>query len=492
MTPMSSVWDRRNRRISYQVPVGVVDLSAQRVLNMSSINVSRGGIFVDTDERLTIGAPVVCNLPFGRDTEAMQLRGRVAWLRPKSASGPNRPSGLGIEFVDLSDQESDKLSDIVGGDDEQSHQLSLKLPGLEAPVRGQAFLTHEGVFFRSPLPFLALDSDVEFAFEDEDDDVVYDGQIVGVEVYNDPGSPVPRLQVEVAVKSEDMPSQGDIRGGEQGEEYEMLHIDNADTERTIAPSPPPVIEIPQMMPIVVAEIEALSVVQDEVVVERTERVSPPARAFAKIWPPVALLVGSILGILAFALSQGGDSQPADARIDSVAPAADRALAALEENAREEPVTPNDEANAALDRIRAAALADSEELGDMAETPPPVVAPEPQKTPTKPAAANAFEKIGGAHISESEGVLVIRLPIEGSLERAANYRLADPPGLAVNLPYAQPQAGFHQSLSPQHEKIRSLWVRERLGGLHVRVFFSEATESCVVKPTTSELVLRCRF
>jgi Tfp pilus assembly protein PilZ len=486
---MSSVWDRRNRRISYQVPVGVVDLNAQRVLNMSSINVSRGGIFVDTDERLMIGAPVVCNLPFGRDTEAMQLRGRVAWLRPKAASGPNRPSGLGIEFVDLSDQESDKLSDIVGGDAEQSHQLSLKLPGLEGPVRGQAFLTNDGVFFRSKLPFLALDSDVEFAFEDEDDDVVYDGQIVGVEVYNDPGSPVPRLQVEVAVKSEDMPSVGDIPGGEHGEEYEMLNIDTADTERTIAPSPQPVIEIPQMMPIVVAEIEALSIVQDEVAVESTERVSQPARVFAKIWPPVALLVGSILGILAFALSQGEDSKPADTRIDTATPAA---LAALDESASEAPVVPNDEAIAALNRIRAAALAESEELGDLDEMPTPVAASEAKKAPTKRAAVAAFEKIGGAHISESEGVLIIRLPIEGTLERAANYRLADPPGIAVNLPYAQPKAGFHQSLSPQHEKIRSLWVRERLGGLHVRVFFAEATESCEVKHTTSELVLRCRF
>ena len=56
---MSSVWDRRNRRISYQVPVGLVDVEAERVLNTSSINVSEGGIFVDTDEYLLIGAPIV-------------------------------------------------------------------------------------------------------------------------------------------------------------------------------------------------------------------------------------------------------------------------------------------------------------------------------------------------------------------------------------------------------------------------------------------------
>ncbi len=495
MNAMSSVWDRRNRRISYQVPVGVVDLQAKRVLNMSSINVSRGGIFVDTNEPLGIGAPVVCNLPFGRDAEAMQLRGRVAWLRSNSSAGPNRPSGLGIEFVDLSDAESDKLSNIVGGDEEQSHQLSLKLPGLESPVRGQAFLTPDGVFFRSKLPFLALDSAVEFAFEDEDEDLVYDGHIVGVEVYNDPGSPVPRLQVEVAVNSEDMPALGDIPSGEVGESYEMLHIDTADTERTAVPFNEPVIEIPQMMPIVVAEIEALAIVQDDVVVERTEKVSPSARTVAKLWPPIALLVGSILGILAFALSSGDDAKPALAPTpavptpavaligDEVANDADRLGPA-------ELFTPTDEVATALDQIRAAALADQDELGDIADKRPALATSGPKKLPA--VTSSLVEKIGGVHISESEGELVMRLPIEGSLERAADYLLADPPGLAVNLPYALPKAGFHKSVSPANEMIRSVWVRERLGGLHFRVFFDAKSESCTVKYLATELVVRCRF
>jgi Tfp pilus assembly protein PilZ len=491
MNAMSSVWDRRNRRISYQVPVGVVDLQAERVLNMSSINVSRGGIFVDTDEHMRVGAPVVCNLPFGRDTEALQLRGRVAWLRPKSSSGPKRPSGLGIEFVDLSDDESDKLSDIVGGDDEQSHQLSLKLPGLENPVHGQAFLTNDGVFFRSKLPFLALDSEVEFAFEDEDEDVVYDGHIVGVEVYNDPGSPVPRLQVEVAVASDEMPSRLDIPSGEIGESYEMLHIDTADTERTLAPSVEPVIEIPQMMPIVVAEIEALSIVQDDVVVERTERVSPPPRSFAKIWPPVALLVGSILGILAFALSQGQGAEPAPK--PSAALAVEKGIHELPVNATQTPTVAPNEATAARERIRAAALEDQVELGAMGDGEPAKTVAEATPAPaTKKVAPSAFEIIGGVNISEKEGAVVLRLPIEGSLERAADYLLADPPGLAVNLPYAQPKGGFHQSVSPMHDNLRSVWVRERLGGLHFRVFFSESAESCAVKYTPSALIVRCRF
>lgn len=521
---MSSVWDRRNRRISYQVPVGVVDLQAQRVLNMSSINVSRGGIFVDTDESLAVGAPVVCNLPYGRDESAMQLRGRVAWLRPRSSSTPKRPGGVGIEFVDLSDEESDKLSDLVGRNEELSHQLSVKLPGLSSPVRGQAFLTPSGVFFRSKLPFLALDSDVEFIFEDEDDDLVYDGKIVGVEVFNDPGSPIPRLQVEIAVKPEDMPTTSEIPNGEEeGCEYEMMQIDTADTEKNYtagaeaaasaaASAEALVIEIPQMIPIVITEVEEPSAVADEVPFEMTERVNPATRSFSKMWPPVALLVGSIVGILAFALSGSDETSRAAPQVPAPTTASSYelqtgSLTPGNTGISEAATQKTKKAEEAMHRIRAAALADQEELGDgpgqekeqdLAEAQPEMAAPQIERHLPTPAAkparvAGLQETIGGVKIWENEdGQLVVRLPIEGSLERATHYPLADPPGLAINLPYAQPIQGFHQSLTPHHDRIRTLWVRERLGGLHLRAFFDETAESCDVKYSTSAIVVRCGF
>ncbi len=125
--------------------------------------------------------------------------------------------------------------------------------------------------------------------------------------------------------------------------------------------------------------------------------------------------------------------------------------------------------------------------------PALAASEPKKLgAAKVTGASLFEKIGGVHISQSEGELVMRLPIEGTDERAAHYLLADPPGLAVNLPYALPRAGFHKSISPANEMIRSVWVRERLGGLHFRVFFEAKSESCTVKYMATELLVRCRF
>jgi hypothetical protein len=284
----------------------------------------------------------------------------------------------------------------------------------------------------------------------------------------------------------------------------VLHVDAADTEKTIPASAPQVIEIPQMLPIVVAPAAADAVVQGEVLVEFTERVSPASKRFAQLWPPVALLVGSVVGILAFAIASG-DGDEAVAVETKPTPAATTnllahgSLAPARQALSPEPSQASS-ADLALDRIRAAALTEEENLGDTQEEIPsaapalaPTAAPAPAPT-SAPRAVNEGlqESIGGVKIWQSEGKLVIRLPIEGSLERASNYLLADPPGIAINLPYAQPSGGFHATVSPQHEQIRTLWVRERLGGLHFRVFFSDAAESCDVKYGESAVVVRCGF
>jgi hypothetical protein len=418
----------------------------------------------------------------------MQLRGRVAWLRPPSKSDENRPGGVGIEFVDLSDAESDQLSDIVGRNHERSHQLSLRLPGMASPVRGEAHLTNKGLYFRSKLPFLALDSEVGITFTDDDEDTSYEGKIVGVEVYNDPGSPIPRLQVEVAVSPEELPDLTDIQvgGGDSGDlDYEMFEVDLADTEKTINEPDSVELVIPQELPIIEAPEAPEAVVQVLQRQEETERIFKSSQPIARVWPAAAVLVGCTLGILAFAFS--GDDKKAPAPPSAPSPSESEQVRALIEAPAEERARAA-EHEVALARIRAAAMDHSEDLeiefGDVA------VGPEPA-SPPEASPESELETIAGAKIFNAGEVLVIRLPIEGSLERAEDYLLADPPGIAVNLPYARPKAGFHQSVEPEHEELRALWVRERLGGLHFRVFFAKGTPKCEIRYQPAALVLRCQ-
>ena len=68
---------------------------------------------------------------------------------------------------------------------------------------------------------------------------------------------------------------------------------------------------------------------------------------------------------------------------------------------------------------------------------------------------------------------------------------EPSAFAVNLPYAQPAKGYFQSLEPKSDEVRLIWVRERLGGLHFRVFFKGERPTCELETAKQELVLRCK-
>ena len=97
---MMTLWDRQSPRIPFQVPIGVLQLDEQRLMSATSVNVSEGGMFLGSEELLDIGTELVCNVPLERQEEAIQLKARVAWLRPSWHENDKRPRGMGIEFIE--------------------------------------------------------------------------------------------------------------------------------------------------------------------------------------------------------------------------------------------------------------------------------------------------------------------------------------------------------------------------------------------------------
>jgi hypothetical protein len=104
-------------------------------------------------------------------------------------------------------------------------------------------------------------------------------------------------------------------------------------------------------------------------------------------------------------------------------------------------------------------------GEAASTSEKVNAPAPAAP--APAAAAPAPKQGGMRF---------RLPIEGSIEGATHYHLADPAAFAVNLPNARPANGYGDDKKGR-DGVRLIWVRERKGGTHWRVFFKGEAPQC---------------
>lgn len=90
--------EREHERLPYCVQVQF--RTASSFLVAYSVNLSRGGLFLETDQDIPTGAITEVAIQVG--AEAISLVGMVAWRRGEDS--PDGPPGLGIEFQDVAPQ----------------------------------------------------------------------------------------------------------------------------------------------------------------------------------------------------------------------------------------------------------------------------------------------------------------------------------------------------------------------------------------------------
>ncbi|MCP4447749.1 MAG: PilZ domain-containing protein [Myxococcales bacterium] len=415
--------ERRSKRISYQSPIGGVLLGDQRVLSMVSSNLSRGGMFVDLEEIPAIGAELVCNLATAGGLSAIQVRGRVSWQ--------NGDTGVGIEFIDLSDEQEAELDGVLG----EAHEI---------PSGEQSAAVYELL-------------ELECA---------------------DTSKTIIDRALQVAL---------DERIGEGMEELETLpSLDQAIELPMVAP-------VPRYDPIdEPAFTQGDDAVCIEIVVDDTDQIQIPNRE-PRSWllaAAVGMVAALAVGMAVFGLFQSDDSSDTKAvrAAEEVRDGMRHRVLALVEGE----TVASSERDETVARIRAAALADPEETTAVHSLA--VGGAEVAPSPPKPRAAKSQVKrqvLGGVVIRETSESLLVRIPIEGSVEQESHYVMKDPAAFAVNLPNAQPVKGYSQSLKPDSDAVRLVWVRERLGGLHLRLFFRGERPNCEVQTSVKELVVRCK-
>ena len=89
---------REHQRIPYNVQVQF--RTASSFLVAYSVNLSRGGLFLEADKVVPVGTEV--KLQFSvPGAGPMLIRGRVTWIRGEDAV--DGPAGMGLEFEDIGD-----------------------------------------------------------------------------------------------------------------------------------------------------------------------------------------------------------------------------------------------------------------------------------------------------------------------------------------------------------------------------------------------------
>ncbi len=94
----------RERRQHDRVPVAleVAYRTTGNLLVAYTLNLSKGGLFVETDAPLPEGTPLALRLRLPGLADPIELSGRVAWVRWKPAGG--QPAGMGVAFQDVEER----------------------------------------------------------------------------------------------------------------------------------------------------------------------------------------------------------------------------------------------------------------------------------------------------------------------------------------------------------------------------------------------------
>ncbi len=100
--------EREHPRVPYIVRVEYRTPSS--FLVAYSVNLSRGGIFLETDQELPIGSEVALQIAVP-DAKPVPLTGTVTWRRPERDD--DGPAGVGVEFEEVSETLSPMIDELV-------------------------------------------------------------------------------------------------------------------------------------------------------------------------------------------------------------------------------------------------------------------------------------------------------------------------------------------------------------------------------------------
>ena len=99
---------RRSNRVGLLVRVDYK--TVDELFSEFARNINEGGVFVETDAPLEVGAGVALQFQIPGSDEPIQVMGRVVRVSPGDTS---EPPGIGIEFEDLDHQSRNLINDLV-------------------------------------------------------------------------------------------------------------------------------------------------------------------------------------------------------------------------------------------------------------------------------------------------------------------------------------------------------------------------------------------
>lgn len=108
-----SAEQRSNIRVHLKARVDYELLSEDTFLFEYTSNVSRGGIFLATRNPLPVGTVIKMRFSLPSNSCKVEVKGKVAWINEYKPGKKNRNPGMGVEFVNLSDEDMMAITQLI-------------------------------------------------------------------------------------------------------------------------------------------------------------------------------------------------------------------------------------------------------------------------------------------------------------------------------------------------------------------------------------------
>lgn len=84
------------------------------LLSDYAINLSTGGVFLETSRLLTADTPLIAEFVLPTRSVTIRCKARVAWVNhPELIKNPHLPVGMGLQFLDVSMADMDAIRDYI-------------------------------------------------------------------------------------------------------------------------------------------------------------------------------------------------------------------------------------------------------------------------------------------------------------------------------------------------------------------------------------------
>ncbi len=105
--------NRVHRRAPLRLELNYRNATGGNFLFEYSRNISKGGIFIETDTPLAMGTRLAIRFQPPGSEDGLEVDGEVTWVNPVKEGDDNPNPGMGVQWVGLSDDQYELIASVV-------------------------------------------------------------------------------------------------------------------------------------------------------------------------------------------------------------------------------------------------------------------------------------------------------------------------------------------------------------------------------------------